>query len=76
MAVDGEGIEELVEGEDPGYLRFCPIHRLPHSPDSRIYRGAGRLCPRGGEPLVGYLARFRDDQGLPMDPGPFEDDWL
>ena len=67
MAIDQFGIEELVEGQDPSAIRFCPIHRLPHTPDARIYHGAGRTCPEGGEALVGYLRRLRDfDDGPEM----------
>ncbi len=70
MALDQYGVEELITWVDASYLRFCPLHRLPHDADSVQYRDAGRCCPRGGERLVGWLARFRDDQGLPVDDGP------
>jgi hypothetical protein len=65
--IAGTLMSALTSYEDSAYTRFCPIHRLPHDPDPRIYRDAGRACPCGGERLIGYLARFRDEQGLPGD---------
>ena len=49
MALDQYGVEELITWVDASYLRFCPLHRLPHDADSVQYRDAGRCGPRGGE---------------------------
>ena len=57
---------EIVSGLDADFIRFCPIHRLPHDADPVHYFGGGRLCPAGGEPLRGYLTRFRDQEGNPQ----------
>ena len=65
MATDSAGVTEIRADLDPNYVRFCPIHRLAFDPDSTVYRDAGRCCPQGGEVLRGYLARFRDLDGMP-----------
>ena len=57
---------ELIAGVDADFIRFCPIHRLPHDADPTHYFGAGRLCPAAGEPLRGYLTRVRDQDGTPQ----------
>ncbi len=69
MATDSTGVEELISWVDPNFVRFCHIHKICFDSDPVAYRDAGRCCPKGGERLVGYLARFRDDQGLPVDDG-------
>jgi hypothetical protein len=65
MAVDRFGLTEDIADLDPDAIRFCFTHKLPHDPDPIHYHGAGRTCPAGGEPLVGYLARFREADGTP-----------
>ncbi len=67
MAVDRFDVEEIISNTDPNAIRFCPIHKLPHSPDARIYHLAGRACPEGGERLIGVLARWREQDGSPED---------
>lgn len=66
MAVDRDGVEELIPWVDASYIRFCPVHRLAFDADPVQYKDAGRCCPRGGEPLRGFLARFRDTDGIPQ----------
>jgi DNA-directed RNA polymerase subunit RPC12/RpoP len=75
VAVDRDGVEELIPWVDATYIRFCWRCRLPFTPDARIYRDAGRACPRCGVALRGYLEQFRDDQGLSNDPGLDDDSW-
>lgn len=58
--------QDPVEGLDPNFTRFCSLHRCVHDPDPRIYSGAGRLCPIGGEQLRGFLQRYRDMDGVPV----------
>jgi len=76
MAEDRDGVEELIPWVDASYVRYCPMHRLAFDADPVQYKDAGRCCPKGGERLIGIFARWRDDQGVPMDPGLPEDDWL
>lgn len=55
-----------IEGLDENFIRWCPLHRVAFDADPRIYRGAGRLCPVGGEQLRGFLQRYRDMDGVPV----------
>lgn len=66
MAVDDEGVPELLDWLSPTHLRFCPVHRWVGDPDPRIVKGAGRICPVGGEPLQSIFTRFRSEDGGPM----------
>lgn len=65
MSVDRFGVTEDISGVDPDFTRLCPIHRLIFDADPTHYHGAGRTCPEGGEPLVGYLRRMRDFDDAP-----------
>lgn len=70
LRVTQAGEVQLVSGyltsyEEGTYCRLCSAHRLAFDPDPRIHLGSGKVCPCGGEKLVGWLARFRDEQGLP-----------
>ena len=73
MAEDRYGVTEIISNTDPDNILFCHIHKLPHDPDPRIYFGAGRTCPEGGERLVGTLARWREQGGEDDYPYP---DWF
>ena len=64
---------EEIPGLPQDFVRWCPIHRVAFDDDPTIYRGAGRRCPVGGELLMGYLARWRDPDGIPIADAPGED---
>jgi hypothetical protein len=66
MAVDQNGVEELLDWVDPDFIRYCPMHRVPFVPDDHMHRYAHTRCPVGGESLQSYFARFRDQGGTPV----------
>ncbi len=72
MATDRFGIQEQAEGVSPDFVRFDWRNRIAFDPDPRIHFGSGRLSPVDGSPLTGYFARFRDQDGNPIDMAP---DW-
>jgi hypothetical protein len=67
MPADRYGVEELITGLDSNNVRLCPVHRLVFDADPVHYHGAGRTCPHSGEPLIGFLARWRGQDDSPED---------
>ena len=59
MALDQDGVEELLDWVDPNYITHCPRHHIVFQPDNHVYRQAHTHCPVGGERLESYFARFR-----------------